>query len=85
MIISKVLSGEELDEGTRTDVESSNPVVRFIEEYQKSYQKGIEMYGVWWKIFHLSIWSIILVFILTASIVFIIFLPKIDFINWILR
>ena len=93
MSISKVPSREEINDSIIKDEvivdnfskESSNRIVRFIEDYKKSYQKGIEMYGVWWKIFQLSIWSIIMIFILSASIIFIIFLPKIDFINWILR
>ena len=64
---------------------SDNRVLCFIRDYQRSYRKGAEMYGVWWKVFQLSIWSIIMIFLLTASMIFIVFLPKIDLINWILR
>ena len=59
----------------------SNPVATFVRGYQKSYRKGYDKYGVWWKIFQLSIWNIVLTLLLTASIIFIVFLPKIDFIN----
>ena len=64
---------------------SSNRIVRFIRDYQRSYQKGIEKFGIWWKVFQLSIWSIILIFIITAVITFVLYLPKIDMINWITR
>ena len=64
---------------------SDNRILCFIRDYQKSYRKGTEMYGIWWKVFQLSIWSIIMIFLLTASMIFIVFLPKIDLINWILR
>ena len=63
----------------------SNFIVNLIRDYQNSYRKGVESYGVWWKVFQLSIWSIILTFLLTASIIFIVFLPKIDFINLTIR
>ena len=88
--VGNILKNEELDKSNinykdKRDKRSSNRVIRFIRDYQKSYRKGIEMYGVWWKVFQLSIWSIICIFLLTASIIFIVFLPKIDFINWIIR
>ena len=63
----------------------SNPVANLVRGYKKSYRKGYEKYGVWWKVFQLSIWSIVLTLLLTASIIFIVFLPKIDFINLTLR
>ena len=70
---------------TTEEKRSSNRVLSFIRDYQTSYQKGIEIYGIWWKVFQLSIWSIISIFLLTAIIIFVMFLPKIDFINWMLR
>lgn len=94
MSTSKILGKAELDNNAINELikdnntkekVSSNLIKSFIKDYQKSYHKGIEMYGVWWKVFQLSIWSIILIFLLTASIIFIIFLPKIDFLNWMLR
>ena len=63
----------------------SNRIVRFIRDYQRSYQKGVEKFGVWWKVFQLSIWGIILIFIIIAGIIFVVYLPKIDMINWIIR
>ena len=84
----------ELDNGTINDEinykkikskKHSNPFVKFIRDYQISYQKGIDMYGIWWKIFQLSIWSIILTLLITAVIIFVVFLPKLDLINWILK
>ena len=63
----------------------SNVLAKQIRDYQKSYQKGTDSYGVWWKIFQISVWSIIMIFILVASITFIVFLPKIEFINWVLQ
>ena len=86
----KILGKVELEKKVIKDEEvkeqgSANRVIRFIRDYQRSYRKGVESYGVWWKVFQLSIWSIIMIFLLTASVIFIIFLPKVDFINWILR
>ncbi len=63
----------------------SNRVVRFIRDYQRSYQKGVERFGIWWKVFQISIWGIILIFFAIASIILVVYLPKIDMINWILR
>lgn len=81
---NNTIYNESTDKNIKSE-EPSNRVAKFIRDYQKSYKKGIELYGIWWKIFQLSIWSIILVFLLTAIIIFIVFLPKIDFINWMLR
>ena len=64
---------------------SSNRIVRFIRDYQRSYQRGIEKFGIWWKVFQLSIWGIILIFLIMAGIIFVVYLPKIDMINWIIR
>lgn len=33
----------------------SNRIVRFIRDYQRSYQKGVEKFGIWWKVFQLSV------------------------------
>ena len=63
----------------------SNRIVRFIRDYQRSYQKGVEKFGIWWKVFQLSIWGIVLIFIIMAGIIFVVYLPKIDMINWIIR
>ncbi len=53
--------------------------------YRESYKKGVEKYGKWWTIFQLSIWGFILIFIVTAVLIFVVYLPKIEMINWELR
>ncbi|MBD3172529.1 hypothetical protein GF326_08660 [Candidatus Bathyarchaeota archaeon] len=50
--------------------------------YIESYKKGTEKFGIWWKIFHLSIWGFVLIFIVTAVIIFVVYLPKIEMIYW---
>jgi hypothetical protein len=61
---------------------SGNRFSRFIQGYFKSYRVGVEKFGVWWKIFQLSIWSIVLILIFTALIIFVVFFPRIEMINW---
>lgn len=51
--------------------------------YQRSYRVGVEKYGVWWKIFHWSIWLFVTVFLATAVIAFVFFLPKLQMIQYI--
>jgi hypothetical protein len=53
--------------------------------YRDSYRKGVEKFGIWWTVFQVSIWGFILIFILTAVIIFVFYLPKIEMINWKLR
>ena len=48
--------------------------------YEKSYTQGVKKYGVWWKVFQLSMWLFITVFIGTAVIAFVFFLPRIQMI-----
>ena len=48
--------------------------------YERSYTQGVEKYGVWWKVFHWSMWLFITVFLGTAVIAFVVFLPKIQMI-----
>jgi ABC-type multidrug transport system permease subunit len=47
-----------------------------IQDYQESYHKGVEKFGVWWTVFHLSMWSIIAVLFLAAILILVIYLPK---------
>ena len=49
---------------------------RFIHGYHKSYINGVEKFGVWWTVFQLSLWSFALIFLLTAVLVFVVYLPK---------
>jgi hypothetical protein len=60
-------------------------IIDSIRGYRESYRIGVEKFGVWWKIFQLSIWSFVLIFILTAVIILVVYLPKIEMIYWQLR
>ncbi len=53
--------------------------------YGESYRNGVEKYGVWWKVFQFSIWAFVLIFLLTAVIIFVVYIPKIEMIQWDLR
>ena len=50
--------------------------------YRETYWNGVEKSGIWWKIFHLSMWSFVLIFLLTAGILFVVYLPMIGMIYW---
>ncbi len=54
----------------------------FFLDYQKSYSKGIQKFGIWWTIFQLSVWSLAAIFLIMAAIIFVIYLPKIEMIHW---
>lgn len=56
-----------------------------INGYRKSYKVGVEKFGVWWKVFQISIWAFVLIFIITAVIIFVVYVPKIEMIYWELR
>ena len=56
-----------------------------IQGYRASYRIGVEKFGIWWTIFQLSIWGFVLIFILTAVIIMVVYLPKIEMIYWDLR
>ena len=49
--------------------------------YESSYREGVEKYGVWWKVFQWSMWFFILIFIGTAVVAFVFFLPKIEMVR----
>ena len=51
--------------------------------YERSYSQGVEKFGVWWKVFHWSMWLFILVFISVAVIAFVFFLPKLQMVRYI--
>ena len=61
------------------------PVRDFIKGYRESYKHGVEKFGIWWTIFQLSIWSFVLIFLVTAMIIVVVYLPKIEMIHWELR
>jgi hypothetical protein len=56
-----------------------------IRGYPESYREGVKKFGIWWKVFQISIWSFVLIFLLTAVIILVVYLPKIEMINWSLR
>ena len=45
-------------------------------EYQESYHIGVEKFGVWWTIFHLSMWAFVAVFFIAAIMILVVYLPK---------
>ncbi|MBD3205896.1 hypothetical protein GF319_06085 [Candidatus Bathyarchaeota archaeon] len=51
--------------------------------YQQSYRRGIEKFGIWWKIFHWSMWGFVLVFLITATIIFVYYLPLMQSLRYI--
>jgi ABC-type multidrug transport system permease subunit len=53
--------------------------------YRESYKKGVEKFGIWWTIFQLSIWGFILIFLITAAVILVAYLPQIEMIYWELR
>ncbi len=50
----------------------------FILDYQVSYRNGVEKFGVWWKVFHLSMWGFVLVFFVTAAMILIFYVPRME-------
>ena len=51
---------------------------RAIIDYQESYHKGVEKFGVWWTVFHLSMWSFVAIFIMAAILILVVYMPKIE-------
>ena len=60
----------------------SNKFSYFIGSYLESYRKGVENFGIWWTIFQVSIWSFAFIFVLLATIILVVYLPKIEMIYW---
>ena len=46
--------------------------------YQESNRKGVEKFGVWWTVFQLSMWGFVAIFLVTAAIILIFYLPKVE-------
>ena len=53
-----------------------------INGYRESYRKGVEKFGVWWTVFQISIWGLVLILVVTAVVIFVVYLPKIEMIHW---
>ncbi len=51
---------------------------QFIKEYQESYHKGVEKFGPWWTVFHLSMWAFVAIFIMAAILILVFYLPKVE-------
>ncbi len=51
---------------------------RAIIDYRESYHKGVEKFGVWWTVFHLSMWSFVAIFIMAAILILVVYMPKIE-------
>ena len=47
-------------------------------DYQESYHKGVEKFGIWWTVFHLSMWGFVAIFLMTAILVLVVYLPKVE-------
>jgi len=56
-----------------------------VSDYQESYRRGVERFGVWWTVFQLSIWCMVLIFVFLAVTLVVFFLPRLEAIYWELR
>ena len=54
-------------------VVTENRLSKVIHEYRRSYKRGVMKFGIWWKILQLSIWGMVLIFLVTATIIFVFF------------
>ncbi|MCW4049278.1 MAG: hypothetical protein NWE89_06020 [Candidatus Bathyarchaeota archaeon] len=52
-------------------------------EYEANYKRGVEKYGIWWKVFNWSIWAIILVLLFAAAAAFIFIIPRLQMLKYI--
>ena len=62
--------------------EKKSRFFEFIQDYRQSYRNGVEKFGFWWTVFQFSLWSLVLIFILTAVIIFVVYLPKVEMLLW---
>lgn len=46
--------------------------------YQESVRVGVEKYGIWWKIFQWSMWGFVLIFFVTAALILIFYVPRLE-------
>jgi len=85
--VNRSLHPRRVSKQTKTDMieknyATKNKISNFINSYVESYKKGVENFGVWWTIFQISIWSFALIFFLLATIILVVYLPKIEMIYW---
>lgn len=57
-------------------------VRNYIRSYQRSYRNGAKKFGVWWKVFQFSLWSLSSIFLMVAAIVILVYLPKVELIRF---
>lgn len=51
-------------------------------DYEASYKRGVEKFGVWWKVFNWSIWAFIVIFLVTAASILIFVLPQLEVVKY---
>ena len=56
----------------------SSSIKQAIVDYQESYHKGLEKFGIWWAVFHLSMWAFVAIFFVTAIMILVVYLPKVE-------
>ena len=56
----------------------SSSIKQAIVDYQESYHKGLEKFGIWWTVFHLSMWAFIAIFFVTSIMILVVYLPKVE-------
>jgi hypothetical protein len=69
-------------EQTSLIIKDKSRLSEFIQDYRRSYRNGVEKFGFWWTVFQFSLWSLVLIFILTAVIIFVFYLPKVEMLLW---
>ncbi len=57
-------------------------VRELFQSYRESYRNGVERFGVWWTVFQVSLWSLALIFLFTAAVVCVVYLPKAEMLHW---
>ena len=53
----------------------SDKVWKLIDEYIEKYRKGVEKYGLYWKIFYVSMIVFAVIFVLFAAFLAIYYIP----------
>jgi hypothetical protein len=57
-------------------------IKKAILDYEASYKRGVQKFGVWWKLFNWSIWAFILIFLFTAAGILIFVLPQLEMVKY---
>jgi hypothetical protein len=59
-----------------------NKLRNYIRSYHRNYRNGVDKFGVWWKVFQFSLWSLSFIFLMVAIIVIIVYLPKVELLHF---